>query len=84
MSDIVERLRNASTYALMDAARPLVLEAAGEIVRLRGEVSLWRSAATLTPEERRVMVNAICELEPAEPGRRLRHLYERLTHEVPA
>lgn len=33
--DIVERLREASGYALMDAARVTVLEAAEEIERLR-------------------------------------------------
>lgn len=33
--DIVERLREASGYALMDAARGTVLEAADEIERLR-------------------------------------------------
>jgi hypothetical protein len=35
MSDIVDRLREASRYALMDAARGLVVEAADEIERLR-------------------------------------------------
>jgi hypothetical protein len=35
MSDIVDRLREASHYALMDAARGLVREAADEIERLR-------------------------------------------------
>jgi len=34
--DIVERLREASGYALMDNARVTVLEAAAEIERLRG------------------------------------------------
>lgn len=33
--DVVERLREASHYALMDAARGTVLEAADEIERLR-------------------------------------------------
>ncbi len=36
MSDIVDRLREASHYALMDAARGLVVEAADEIEQLRG------------------------------------------------
>ena len=35
MSDIVDRLREASHYALMDAARGLVVEAADEIEQLR-------------------------------------------------
>jgi hypothetical protein len=35
MSDIVDRLREASHYTLMDAARGLVVEAADEIERLR-------------------------------------------------
>lgn len=35
MSDIVERLREASHFALMDAARGLVVEAADEIEQLR-------------------------------------------------
>jgi hypothetical protein len=35
MSDIVDRLLEASHFALMDAARPLVMEAAVEIQRLR-------------------------------------------------
>jgi hypothetical protein len=37
--DIVQRLREASTFALMDAARATVLEAAAEIERLRAEIS---------------------------------------------
>jgi len=35
MSDIVDRLREASHYTLMDAARSLVLEAADEIETLQ-------------------------------------------------
>lgn len=34
-NDLPARLREASTYALMDAARATVLEAADEIERLR-------------------------------------------------
>jgi len=38
MSDLPTRLREASHYTLMDAARPLVREAAREIER-----TLWRA-----------------------------------------
>jgi hypothetical protein len=41
--DVTERLREASTFALMSAARETVVEAANEIDRLRSEVSLLRS-----------------------------------------
>jgi hypothetical protein len=40
MSDIVDRLLEASHFALMDAARPLVMEAAVEIQRLRAQQSV--------------------------------------------
>ena len=40
MKDIVDRLLEASHFALMDAARPLVMEAAVEIQRLRKDREL--------------------------------------------
>lgn len=75
---LIDRLRDRC-YASPD---PLLELAAAELARLRGEVTLWRSAATLTTEERRVMAAAVADLAGCETGRRLRHLYERLTHEV--
>jgi hypothetical protein len=58
---LIDRLRDRC-YASPD---PLLEQAADELARLRGEVTLWRSAATLTPDERRVMVPlfAISEAE---------------------
>lgn len=40
MSDLPTRLREASHYALMDAARGLVREAADEIERLQAQAAL--------------------------------------------
>lgn len=71
--DIVERLREASGYALMDNARVTVLEAAEEIERLRshpcpyvtGEVTRYctLTAFTLTDAEREAMERVIATLD---------------------
>lgn len=45
MTDIVDRLREASHFALMDAARQTVIEAADEIERLRLQVQSWSNHA---------------------------------------
>lgn len=53
-----------------------------ELTRLRGELVLWKAAATLTPHERQTLIAAISELGESPTARRLRHLYERLSEEV--
>jgi hypothetical protein len=53
-----------------------------ELARLRGELVLWKAAATLTPHERQTMIAAISELGDSPTARHLRHLYERLSEEV--
>ena len=53
-----------------------------ELAIARGELVLWKAAATLTPAERQTMVAAISELGESPTARHLRHLYERLTFEV--
>jgi hypothetical protein len=40
VNNLPDRLREASHFALMDAARPLVLEAAEEIERLQAQAKL--------------------------------------------
>ena len=81
MSDIVDRLLAASHFALMDAARPLVMEAAVEIQRLRKGRKLDGQSIGLLVEECQDLhdrcVNGeptgewipVIEQLPSEPGR---------------
>lgn len=81
MSDIVDRLLEASHFALMDAARPLVMEAAVEIQRLRAQQSVDGQSIGLLVEECQDLhdrcVNGeptgewipVTEQLPPEPGR---------------
>lgn len=87
--DIVERLREASGYALMDNARVTVLEAAEEIERLRSltrfQDGVIRSGDTacLTEAERGAIADAADRYasvtpESAETAATLRGLLERM------
>ena len=81
MSDLPDRLREASHFALMDAARSLVLEAANEIERLRAQQSVDGQSIGLLVEECQDLhdrcVNgeptgewiSVTERLPPEPGR---------------
>lgn len=51
MSDLVERLRKASTYALMSAARETVVEAAAEIEAMSKAISRQSNALGLAMKE---------------------------------
>lgn len=86
MTDIVDRLTEATGFALMDAARQTLRDAIAEIRRLRGELVLWKAAATLTRDERQVLEQAIASatlVGTEDQVRRLRWLLERLTFPVP-
>ena len=84
--DIVERLREASGYALMDNARVTVLEAAAEIERLRGspvtepmlKEKRAEGSAVLTDAEREAIEVACQDLRHTEEVATLRGLLERL------
>jgi len=85
VTDVVDRLRASSKFALMDAARVTVVEAAGVIEKLRRRLHLAdaaiRSESTLllTSEEKSA-IETVLEtglLGSAEDARALRGLIER-------
>lgn len=78
MPDLVQQLRASATQARALDRSELLHQAANEIARLRGEVALWRSAATLTPNEATAMQEAIRATQGQPVARRLTWLLERL------
>jgi hypothetical protein len=86
MTDIVDRLRRWTHDPQVPPASDLMDEAADEIVRLRGELVLWKAAAKLTRDERQVLEQSIASatlVGTEDQVRRLRWLLERLTFPVP-
>lgn len=77
--DLVQQLRASATQARALDRSELLHQAADEIARLRGELALWRSAATLTPNEATAMREAIRATQGQPVARRLAWLLERLT-----
>jgi hypothetical protein len=81
VNDLPDRLREASHFALMDAARSLVLEAADEIERLRAQQDVDGQSIGMLLEECQDLqdrcVNgeptgewlSVAEHPPTEPGR---------------
>lgn len=89
MTDIVDRLRRWTHDPQVPPASDLMDEAADEIVRLRGELVLWKAAAKLTTAEQVSLAVAIDHLgglhcgNTAKLARELRFILERLTFPVP-
>lgn len=85
MSDIVDRLRRWTHDPHVPPASDLMDEAADEIVRLRGELVLWKAAAKLTLDEQKTIVDAILVAVAGghtNTARRLNWLRERLMFPV--
>lgn len=79
MPDLVQQLRASATQARAIDRSELLHQAATEIARLRGEVALWKAAATLTPYEADTLGQAVTLAAGSRLGDRLRWLLERLT-----